>query len=178
MEVTYLRLDPVQPEIDIFNKHMSQQIVYSSTNQYGTDVIIPKTLPIKPNGITLGRNQFWSENMPHLLRATVKPFWSNGQAKVSVEFNFDNLLTILKLCGTIQLQDGYKVLHTEKMIILCKSTISGNIYTIGDKQEYTVAQFEDIKSILKNARQTIIDTYEDQLLKSFQHKNVIFELKI
>ena len=167
MEVTYLRLDPVQPEIDIFNKHISQQIVYSSTNQYGTDVIIPKTLPMKPNGITLGRNQFWSENMPHLLRATVKPFWSNGQAKVSVEFNFDNLLTILKLCGTIQLQDGYKVLHTEKMIILCKSTISGNIYTIGDKQEYTVAQFEDMKSILKNARQTIIDTYEDQLLKSF-----------
>ena len=64
------------------------------------------------------------------------------------------------------------------MIILCKSTISGNIYTIGDKQEYTVAQFEDMKSILKNARQTIIDTYEDQLLKSFQHKNTIFELKI
>ena len=178
MEVTYLRLDPVQPETGITNKYMSQQIVYSSTNQYGADVIIPKTLPIKPNGIALGRNQFWSENMPHLLRATVKPFWSNGQAKVSVEFNFDNLLTILKLCGTIQLQDGYKVLHTEKMIILCKSTISGNIYTIGDKQEYTVAQFEDMKSILKNARQTIIDTYEDQLLKSFQHKNTIFELKI
>lgn len=178
MEVTYLRLDPVQPEIDIFNKYISQQIVYSSINQYGTDVIVPKTLPMKPNDITLGRNQFWSENMPHLLRTTVKPFWSNGQAKVSVEFNFDNLLTILKLCGTIQLQDGYKVLHTEKMIILCKSTISGNIYTIGDKQEYTVAQFEDMKSILKNARQTIIDTYEDQLLKSFQHKNVIFELKI
>lgn len=84
MEVTYLRLDPVQPEIDIFNKHISQQIVYSSTNQYGTDVIILKTLPMKPNGITLGRNQFWSENMPHLLRAIVKPFWSNGQAKVSV----------------------------------------------------------------------------------------------
>jgi len=29
MEVTYLRLDPRQPETDIFNKYISQQIVYS-----------------------------------------------------------------------------------------------------------------------------------------------------
>ena len=34
MEVTYLRLDPVQPEIDIFKKHISQQIVYSGTHMY------------------------------------------------------------------------------------------------------------------------------------------------
>lgn len=70
MEVTYLRLDPIQPETDIFNEHMSQQIVYSSINQYGADVIIPKTLPMKLNGITLGRNQFWSDNVPDLIVTT------------------------------------------------------------------------------------------------------------
>lgn len=178
MEVTYLRLEDDQHNIKTLSFEPYQQIIYKGKNQYHTDIIMPKTSSIELHGMTLSRDEFWSQNMPYLLKATVKPFWSNGQAKVSVEFNFDNLLTILKLCGTIQLQDGYKVLHTEKMIILCKSTISGNIYTIGDKQEYTVAQFEDMKSILENARQTIIDTYEDQLIRAFEHKNSIFSLNI
>lgn len=52
------------------------------------------------------------------------------------------------------------------------------MYFLDGTQEYTVEQFETLGNILQNARQAIIDTYEDQLLKSFQHKNVIFELKI
>lgn len=100
MEVTYLRLDPVQPETDIFNEYMSQQIVYSSINQYGADVIIPKTLPMKLNGSTLCRNQFWYDNVPDLIVTTVQPSWSNGQPRVSVKFDSDNLLQILQFCDT------------------------------------------------------------------------------
>lgn len=177
MEVTYLRLDPVQPETDIFNKYMSQQIVYSSINQYGADVIIPKTLPMKLNGITLGRNQFWSDNVPDLIVTTVQPSWSNGQPRVSVKFDSDNLLQILQFCDTIYLQDGYR-LDIRKNKVLLHQGLLTNMYFLDGTQEYTVEQFETLRNILQNARQTIINTYEDQLLKSFQHKNVIFELKI
>lgn len=177
MEVTYLRLDPVQPEICISDEYMSQQIIYSSINQYGADVIIPKTLPMKPNGITLGRNQFWSDNVPDLIVTTVQPSWSNGQPMVSVKFDSDNLLTILQFCDTIHLQDGYR-LDIRKNKVLLHQGLLTNMYILDGTQEYTVEQFETLGNILQNARQAIIDTYEDQLLKSFQHKNVIFELKI
>lgn len=177
MEVTYLRLDPVQPETDIFNEHMSQQIVYSSINQYGADVIIPKTLPMKLNGITLGRNQFWYDNVPDLIVTTVQPSWSNGQPRVSVKFDSDNLLQILQFCYTIHLQDGYR-LDIRKNKVLLHQGLLTNMCILDGTQEYTVEQFETLGNILQNARQTIIDTYEDQLLKSFQHKNTIFELKI
>lgn len=177
MEVTYLRLDPVQPETGIFDEYMSQQIIYSSINQYGADVIIPKTLPVRPNGITLGRNQFWSTNAPDLIVTTVTPSWSNGLPKVSVKFDSDNLLTILDLCGTISLQDGYR-LDKIKGKVLLHQGLTINKYLLSDTQEYTINQFETLGSILKNARETIINTYEDQLIRAFQHKHSIFELNI
>lgn len=177
MEVTYLRLDPVQPETDIFDEYMSQQIIYSCINQYGTDVIIPKTLPIKPNGITLGRNQFWSNNVPDLIVTTVQPSWSNGQPMVSVKFDSDNLLTILQFCDTIHLQDGYRLDSRKNKVLLHQGLIT-NMYFLDGTQEYTVEQFETLGNILQNARQTVINTYEDQLIHAFKHENTIFKLKI
>lgn len=177
MEVTYLRLDPIQPETDIFNEYMSQQIIYSSINQYGVDVIIPKTLPVRPNGITLGRDEFWSTNAPDLIVTTVTPSWSNGLPKVSVKFDSDNLWMILDLCGTISLQDGYR-LDKIKGKVLLHQGLTINKYLLSDTQEYTINQFETLGSILKNARETIINTYEDQLIRAFQHKHSIFKLNI
>lgn len=176
MEVTYLRVDPVQPEICISDEYMSQQIIYSSINQYGADVIIPKTLPMKPNGITLGRNQFWSDNVPDLIVTTVQPSWSNGQPMVSVKFDSDNLLQILQFCDTIHLQDGYR-LDSKKDKVLLHQGLNTNMYFLDGTQEYTVEQFETLGNILQNARQTIINTYEDQLIRAFKHKNTIFKLK-
>lgn len=177
MEVTYLRLDPIQPETDIFNEHMSQQIVYSSINQYGADVIIPKTLPMKLNGITLGRNQFWSDNVPDLIVTTMRQCWSNGQPKISVKFDSDNLLQILQFCGTIYLQDGYR-LDIRKNKVLLHQGLLTNMYFLDGTQEYTVEQFETLGNILQNARQTVINTYENQLIHAFEHKNTIFKLKV
>lgn len=177
MEVTYLRLDPIQPEPDIFNEHMSQQIVYSSINQYGADVIIPKTLPMKLNGITLGRNQFWSDNVPDLIVTTVQLSWSNGQPRVSVKFDSDNLLQILQFCDTIYLQDGYR-LDIRKNKVLLHQGLLTNMYFLDGTQEYTVEQFETLGNILQNARQTVINTYENQLIHAFEHKNTIFKLKV
>lgn len=177
MEVTYLRLDPVQPETDIFDEYMSQQIIYSCINQYGADVIIPKTLPIKPNGITLGRNQFWSDNVPDLIVTTVQPSWSNGQPMVSVKFDSDNLLTILQFYDTIHLQNGYRLDSRKNKVLLHQGLIT-NMYFLDGTQEYTVEQFETLGNILQNARQTVINTYEDQLIRAFKHKNTIFKLKI
>lgn len=176
MEVTYLRLYPVQSEIDISDEYMSQQIIYSSINQYGADVIIPKTLPMKPNGITLGRNQFWSDNVPDLIVTTVQPGWSNGQPMVSVKFDSDNLLQILQFCGIIHLQDGYR-LDSKKDKVLLHQGLNTNRYFLDGTQEYTVEQFETLGNILQNAKQTIINTYEDQLIHAFKHKNTIFKLK-
>lgn len=110
MEVTYLRLDPVQPETDIFNKYMSQQIVYSSINQYGADVIIPKTLPMKLNGSTLCRNQFWYDNVPDLIVTTVqpKPKFNIGD-RVIIKYN-DYTGTIVRLpMEGVNYPDGYVV---------------------------------------------------------------------
>lgn len=177
MEVTYLRLDPVQPEIDIFDEYMSQQIIYISINQYGTDVIIPKTLPMKPNGITLGRNQFWSDNVPDLIVTNVQPSWSNGQPSVSVKFDSDNLLQILQFCDTIYLQDGYRLDSRKDKVLLHQGLIT-NMYFLDGTQEYTVEQFETLGNILQNARQTVVDTYEDQLIRAFKHKNTIFKLEV
>lgn len=177
MEVTYLRLDPVQHWTDIFDEYMSQQIIYSSINQYGADVIIPKTLPMKLNGITLGRNQFWSDNVPDLIVTTMRQCWSNGQPKISVKFDSDNLLQILQFCGTIYLENDWYISNVDNSVLLYKD-IHSKVYRLCDTQEYTIDQLETIRDALKDARQTIIDTYEDQLLKSFQHKNTIFELKI
>lgn len=177
MEVTYLRLDPRQHEIDISDEYMSQQIVYSSINPYGADVIIPKALPMKPNGITLGRNQFWSDNVPDLIVTTVQPSWSNGQPMVSVKFDSDNLLQILQFCDTIYLQDGYRLDSKKDKVLLHQGLIT-NRYFLDGTQEYTVEQFETLGNILQNARQTIINTYEDQLIRAFKHKNTIFKLKV
>lgn len=177
MEVTYLRLDPIQPETDIFNKYMSQQIVYSSINQYGADVIIPKTLPMKLNGITLGRNQFWSDNVPDLIVTTMRQCWSNGQPRVSVKFNSDNLLQILQFCDTIHLQNGYR-LDIRKNKVLLHQGLLTNMYFLDGTQEYTIDQLETIRGALQNARQTVINTYEDQLIRAFKHKNTIFKMKV
>lgn len=177
MEVTYLRLDPRQPEIDISDEYMSQQIVYSSINPYGADVIIPKTLPMKPNGITLGRNQFWSDNVPDLIVTTVQPSWSNGQSRVSVKFDSDNLLQILQFCDTIYLENDWYISNVDNSVLLYKDTHS-KVYRLYDTQEYTIDQLETIRDALKNARQTIINTYEDQLIRAFKHKNTIFKLKV
>ena len=177
MEVTYLRLDPVRHEIDIFDEYMSQQIIYSSINQYGADVIIPKTLPMKLNGITLGRNQFWLDNVPDLIVTTVQPSWSNGQPSVSVKFDSDNLLTILQFCGTIYLQDGYRLDSRENKVLLHQGLIT-TMYSLDGTQEYTVKEFETLGNILQNVRQTVINTYEDQLIRAFKHKNTIFKLEV
>lgn len=177
MEVTYLRLDPVQPETGISDEYMSQQIIYSSINQYGADVIIPKTLPMRLHGITLGRNQFWSDNVPDLIVITVQPSWSNGQPSVSVKFDSDNLLEILKLCDTIYLRDGYR-LEVRKDKVLLHQGLLTKMYFLDGTQEYTVEQFETLGNILQNARQTIINTYEYQLIRAFEHKNTIFKLKV
>lgn len=177
MEVTYLRLDPVQHWTDIFDEYMSQQIIYSSINQYGAEVIIPKTLPMKLNGITLGRNQFWSDNVPDLIVTTVQPSWSNGQPRVSVKFDSDNLLQILQFCDTIHLQDGYR-LDIRKNKVLLHQGLLTNMYFLDGTQEYTVEQFETLGNILQNARQTVINTYENQLIHAFEHKNTIFKLKV
>lgn len=177
MEVKYLRLDPVQSETDIFDEYMSQQIIYSCINQYGADVIIPKTLPMKLNGITLGRNQFWSDNVPDLIVTTVQPSWSNGQPMVSVKFDSDNLLTTLQFCDTIHLQDGYR-LDSRKNKVLLHQGLLTNMYFLDGTQEYTVEQFETLGNILQNIRQTVINTYEDQLIRAFQHKTQFFMLKV
>lgn len=177
MEVTYLRLDPVQPEIGISDEYMYQQIIYSSINQYGIDVIIPKTLPMKLNGITLGRNQFWSDNVPDLIVTTVQPSWSNGQPSVSVKFDSDNLLQILQFCDTIYLQDGYRLDSRGNKVLLHQGLITTR-YFLDGTQKYTVEQFETLGNILQNARQTVINTYEDQLIRAFKHKNTIFKLEV
>lgn len=177
MEVVYLRLDPVQPETDISDEYMSQQIIYSSINQYGTDVIIPKTLPMKPNGITLGRNQFWSANVPDLIVTTVKTYWSHGNPMVSIDFNSDNLLTVLKFCGTIYLQNDYKLFNLDNKVFLQKGLITHNMYTLSGTQEYTLKQLETLKNVLKNIRKIVIDTYEKQLIQAFQHNNTILKLE-
>lgn len=177
LEVTYIRLDPVQSEVDILNSYMPQQIIYSSINQYGVDVIIPKTLPMKLNGITLGRNQFWSDNVPDLIVTTVQPSWSNGNPTISVKFDSDNLLNILQFCDTIHLQDGYR-LDSKKGKVLLHQGLLTTMYFLDGTQEYTVEQFETIGKILQNARQTVINTYEDQLIRAFKHKNTIFRLEV
>lgn len=135
MEVTYLRLDPVQPETDIFNKYMSQQIVYSSINQYGADVIIPKTLPMKLNGSTLCRNQFWYDNVPDLIVTTVQPSWSNGQPRVSVKFDSENLLQILQFCDTIHLQDGYRLDIRKNKVLLHQGLLTSMYFLDGTQVE-------------------------------------------
>lgn len=177
LEVTYLRLDPAQPETGVFDEYVSQQIIYSSINQYGADVIIPKTLPMKLNGITLSRNRFWSDNAPDLIVTTVQPSWSNGQPRISIKFDSDNLLTILKFCGEIYLQDGYRLTHRKNKVLLHQGLISSE-YILSDTQEYTIKQLETINGILKDVRETVIDTYENQLIQAFKLKNTLWELKI
>lgn len=174
MEVTYLRLNPVQPEMDSI---MPQQTIYSSINKYGVDVIIPKTLPVRLNGITLGRDEFWYINAPDLIVTTIEPIWSNGLPRVSVKFDSDNLLSILELCGTISLQDGYRLSKRRGQVLLHQG-LTIDMYTLSGTQEYTINQFEALGDILKDARDTIINTYEDQLIQAFEHKSSIFELNI
>ena len=177
MEVTYLRLEHTNRNIERLYHEPFQQIIYVGKNQYHTDVIMPKTPFRELDGIVLGRDEFWSDNMSCLIRTTVKPCWSNGQPKVSVDFNSDNLLTILKLCGTIQLQYGYRVFNIDDKVTLHKSATI-QMHILSGKQEYNMGQFEVIQSVLKNARETIINTYEDQLIKSFQHQNTIYKLEV
>ena len=177
MEVTYLRLDPVQPEIGIFDEYMSQQIIYISINQYGADVIIPKTLPMRLHGITLGRNQFWSDNVPDLIVTTMRQCWSNGQPKISVKFDSDNLLTILQFCGTIYLENDWCISNVDNSVLLYKD-IHSKVYRLCDTQEYTIDQLETIRDALKDARQIVINTYEDQLIRAFKHKNLKIEFNI
>lgn len=47
------------------------------------------------------------------------------------------------------------------------------MYFLDGTQEYTVEQFETLGNILQNARQTVINTYENQLIHAFEHKNTI-----
>lgn len=115
--------------------------------------------------------------MPDLIVTTMRQCWSNGQPKISVKFDSDNLLQILQFCGTIYLENDWYISNVDNSVLLYKD-IHSKVYRLCDTQEYTIDQLETIREALKNARQTIINTYEDQLLKSFQHKNVIFELKI
>ena len=114
MEVTYLRLDPIQPETDIFNEHMSQQIVYSSINQYGADVIIPKTLPMKLNGITLGRNQFWSDNVPDLIVTTMRQCWSNDNQRFPLSLT---QITCCRYCSSV-IRYIWKMIGISLMLII------------------------------------------------------------
>lgn len=177
MEVAYLRLEYDQHNIETLSFEPYQQIIYKGNNQYHTDVIRPKTSSVELHGITLSRDEFWSQNMPHLIKATVKPVWSHGKPMVSIDFNSDNLLTILRLCGTIYLQDDWEIFNVDNMILLHKN-MDSKMHNLYGTQEYTIEQFKTIKSVLENARQTITDTYEDQLIRAFQHKHSIFSLKI
>lgn len=177
LEVTYLRLDPVRPEMDTISDYMYQQIIYSSINTYGADVIIPKTLLVKPKGIILGREEFWSANVPDLIVTMVKTYWSHGNPMVSIDFDSDNLLTILKFCGTIYLQNDYKLFNLDNKVFLQKGLITHNMYTLSGTQEYTLKQLETLKNVLKNIRKIVIDTYEKQLIQAFQHNNTILKLE-
>ena len=69
------------------------------------------------------------------------------------------------------------VSNIEDTVILYKGgTIE--MYKLFGAQKYNMSEFEIIQSVLKDARQTIIDTYEDQLIQAFKHKNQVFRFKI
>ena len=119
MELAYLRVENTKTNIDRLAYGCNQQIIHVGKNQYFTDVIIPKTSAMDLIGTFLSRDDFWSANMPHLIKTTVYPYWSNGVPMVTVDFISDNLLTVLQLCGTIRLEnywlsyidDGHRVVY-------------------------------------------------------------------
>ena len=128
-------------------------------------------------GTPVDRDTFWNECLPQILTADVKPYCNRGTPMVSITFLINELSEILKCCGDIWLNDDYRlVLSDDKPMLSYK--YGEHRFNMCGTQEITLQQFNKFQPVLQNARQTIIDAYEDCLVQAYKVANTALTLKI
>lgn len=128
-------------------------------------------------GTPVDRDTFWNECLPQILTADVKPYFNNGIPMVSITFLINELPNILKACGSIVLNEDYRLRMKEDKPMVAYSCLERNFNLYGT-QEVAMQQFNKFQPMLQNSRQTIIDAYEDCLVQAYKVKNTVLTLKI
>lgn len=141
-------------------------------------VIQPSYTPVTNLvGTPVDRDTFWNECLPQILTTSISSYLNNGIQMVSIMFLINRLPEILKVCGSIVLDEDYRLGIREDKPMATYRFYEQNFNLYGT-QEVTLQQFNEFQPVLQNSRQTIIDAYEDSLVQAYKVKNTVLTLQI